>query len=465
MVREGGTRPAAEEAGFFTASAMRAALRAGEVSSVELVERALARADRWQPAINAFSQLWPAAALEEAREWDTTPRDERPPLAGLPLAVKDVYDVAGHETSGCCAAYRGTVASEDASTIERVRRAGAVIIGKTNQHEISAGATNLVSACGRTGNPWDPARMTGGSSGGSGAAVAAGIVPFALGSDTGGSVRIPAAMCGVYGLKPTTGSIPIDGMLPHSPSLDCPGPMAWAAADLWTLYVALIDGEPSTIEPAPATSVTIGVPQGGYLREHVRDDVVAATESAASRLSAAGAAVRPVDGAGIEDGRRVWARVAYPELARAHAELLDRPEEVDPSVISLLEYGRSLDPMVAAAAAERRIEIGKWFRARLESFDALLVPTTVSPAVRHDEYVAHAPPGSSVPEEFVGPGWLPCVINVSGLPAVNLPAGRSAEGVPIGVSLVGHDGAEEALCGLAALWETLGDVPERPKLS
>lgn len=464
MVTEDDARPAAAEAELLDASAMRAALRAGDVSSVQLVERALSRADRWQSATNAFSQLRPEAALEEARRWDTIPRDERPPLAGIPLAVKDVYDIAGLETSGCCAAYRGTVASEDAPTIRRARRAGAVIIGKTNQHEISAGATNLVSACGRTGNPWDPARMTGGSSGGSGAAVAAGIVPFALGSDTGGSVRIPAAMCGGYGLKPTTGSIPIDGMLPHSPSLDCPGPMAWTAADLWALFVALIDWESSAIEPAPAASVKIGVPEGGYFREHVRDDVVEATESAASRFAGAGATIRQVDGAGIGDGRRVWARVAYPELARVHRALLDRPEDVDPSITALLEYGRSLDPKVVAAAGERRIEIGAWFRSRLERFDALLVPTTVSPAARHDEYLVQAQLGGSVPEEFVGPGWLPCVVNVSGLPAVNLPAGLSAEGVPIGVSLIGHEGAEKALCELAALWETLGDPLERPGL-
>src|SRR5439155_3959477 len=141
---------------------------------------------------------------------------------------------------GCCAAYRGNVARRDAPIIANLRERF-VFIGKTNQHELAAGGTNLVSACGRTGNPWDPERMTGGSSGGSGAAVAVGIVPFALGSDTGGSIRIPASMCGTLGLKPTTGRLPLEGLMPLAPSMDCPGAMAGTAFDLWELHRLIAD--------------------------------------------------------------------------------------------------------------------------------------------------------------------------------------------------------------------------------
>src|SRR5438093_2786036 len=162
-----------------SAAAMVVALRARQTTSVGLIERALAREEAWRRATNAFSQVWAEEALAQAGlvDDDIAAGRELPLLAGVPLVVKDLYDVAGHETTGCCAAYAGRMAEGDAPTIERVRAAGLVMVGKANQHELAAGGTNLVSACGRTGNPWDPTRMTGGSSGGSGAAVAAGVVP------------------------------------------------------------------------------------------------------------------------------------------------------------------------------------------------------------------------------------------------------------------------------------------------
>ncbi|HEX9236652.1 MAG TPA: amidase family protein, partial [Actinomycetota bacterium] len=152
-----------------TAGQMAAALRRGQVSSRELTDRALRRAHVWQPATNAFSQLWEEEAERAARTVDRTPAPDRGPWAGIPIAIKDLYDVAGHESTGCCRAYAGNLASSDAPTVAEVRAAGLVMVGKTNQHELAAGGTNLVSACGRTGNPWDASRMTGGSSGGSGA--------------------------------------------------------------------------------------------------------------------------------------------------------------------------------------------------------------------------------------------------------------------------------------------------------
>jgi len=437
-----------------SAATMQAALASGDVTCTELVERSLADAERWQPTLNAWSQLWIDEALEEARRMDATLPSDRPPLAGIPLGVKDVYDVAGHETTGCCEGYRGRVATTDAETIVRVRGAGLILIGKTNQHEISAGSTTLVSACGPGGNPWDTNRMPGGSSGGSGAAVAAGIVPWALGSDTGGSVRIPAALCGTFALKPTTGLIPIDGMLPHSPSLDCPGPLASTAEDLWTLFLALGGRDPhEPLGSAAPGDLRIGA-LGGFHRDRVDDRVLAVVDATAAVFEHAGCAVEPVDGAGIEDARRTWARVAYPELAEAHPSLFDRRGAVDASILSLLAYGRSLDPAIRAAAVHRQKEIATWYRERLVGFDALLVATTVAPAARADAYEVAVAPGESVPEDFVGPGWLACPINLSGLPALNIPASRSDEGMPIGVSLIGAERDERGLCRLARLWET-----------
>jgi aspartyl-tRNA(Asn)/glutamyl-tRNA(Gln) amidotransferase subunit A len=278
-----------------TAREMVAALRAGSVTPGELNERAQARARAWQPSILAFSQLWsePEAA------------DPEGPFGGVPVAVKDLFDVAGRETTGCCRAYAGRVAARDAPAVAALRSAGLTIVGKTNQHELALGGTNRYSACGRPGNPWDPARLTGGSSGGSAAAVAAGIVPFALGSDTGGSIRIPSSFCGTFGLKVTTGSVTIDGMLPLAPSLDTPGPLAATAGDLRAIYRVLAGGSAEEVGApvaAAARGVRLGL-VGGYYAQHIHPEVAAGVERVCAEFEAIGAAVDPVDGSGIVPGR------------------------------------------------------------------------------------------------------------------------------------------------------------------
>lgn len=464
-----------EDGSLETAAEMAAALRAGEVTSAELVERACKRAEAWQPVTNAFSQLWPHEAMAEACRVDALAVHERGPLTGVPIAVKDLYDVAGRETTGCCAAYRGRVAERDAPAIQALRGAGLVIIGKTNQHELAAGGTNLVSACGRTGNPWDPSRMTGGSSGGSGAAVAAGVVPWALGSDTGGSIRIPSSMCGTFGLKPTTGLLPLVGLLPLAPSLDCPGPMAGTLEDMRTLFEIMsgsdgaagerrlrppLFGEPGG--PLGVEPLRVGVPDG-FFTDLVHAETLAVVAEAAAALERARVEVRPVDGHGIEGARRLWMEVTCPEFADAHRGI-DR-SRVDPSVVAWMELGESLGPSEREDAARRRRSVAGWFVDRLSGVDALLVPTTPYPAPRFDERFVDLGPAGTVEVEKTGPGWMTCSVNLAGLPAVNLPAGRSAAGLPIGVSLIGAPRAEERLMALAARWVSAARFrPLRPAL-
>lgn len=449
-----------------TATEMAAALRAGEVTSIELAARALRRADAWQPAINAFSQLWAERALEEAGRIDETPWRQRAALAGIPIAVKDLFDVAGEETTGCCAAYRGTVAERDAAVIERVRRAGLIILGKTNQHELAAGGTNLVSACGRTGNPWDPHRMTGGSSGGSGAAVGAGVVPWALGSDTGGSIRIPSSMCGTFGLKATTGRLPTAGLMPLAASMDCPGPMASTLEDLHVLC-SVMAAEPIPDEPPRGASperLRLGVP-GGFFADRVHDETLAAVGSAAAALESAGVVLEPTDGSGLDNVRALWLSVCAAEFAASHPPLRDpeRRSLVDPSVLAWLDLGESQTEQLRTQAAEERRRVGRWFRQHLESIDALLIPTTPYPAPRADQETVDLGKAGTVEVSHVSPGWITCSVNLAGLPAINLPAGRSSEGMPIGVSLVAKAGEDELLFRLAALWTaTTGYRPEMP---
>jgi len=449
-----------------TALQMGQALRAGQVASVELVERAIRRADAWHPCTNAFSQLWMDRAMQEARRIDSTPPEARAALAGVPVAVKDLFDVAGEETTGCCAAYQGTMAQRDAPVIERIKQAGLVMLGKTNQHELAAGGTNLVSACGRTGNPWDPDRMTGGSSGGSAAAVAAGVVPWALGSDTGGSIRIPASMCGTFGVKPTTGQIPTDGLMPLAPSMDCPGPIASTLEDLAQLC-SVMAGAPVRGEP-PSTDkrFRVGVPDG-FFADRVHDEVLEVVRNVGRAFESAEVVVQHVDGKGLQHVRSLWMRVCTVEFARAHPLLKDpeRRRLVAPSVLEWLDLGERQTEQDQGESGKERERIRQWFRQRLDGLDALLIPTTPYPAPRADQTTVDLGSAGTVEVSHVGPGWLTCSVNLAGLPAINIPAGRSSEDMPIGVSLVAKPGEEDVLFGLAAAWAAAaGYGPVRPSL-
>ena len=424
------------------AASMAAALHAGDVTVTELVERALERAERWQPVTNAFSQLWPGEALVAAAA--ALPGDGG--SAGIPVAIKDLFDVAGHETTGCSAAYAGRVAANDAAVVASIRAGGLVGIGKTNQHELAAGGTNLVSACGRTCNPYDPRRITGGSSGGSAAAVAAGVVPWALGSDTGGSIRIPSSLCGTFGLKPTTGKLPLDGVMPLAPSLDCPGPIAASARDLATLY-HLMGGEPTPrLDP---TSLRLALVRP-FLGDLMTVAVEGAIDGVGRAFEAAGAAVDIVDGSGVDDAPDVWSVVAWPEFARAYPDV-----DVDlllPRTRSFLGFGRRVTAEQQRDAAARRREIAEWFDGALRDHDLLVLPTTPYAAPLADEDDVDLGRGRMSNVTRGGTAWFTRIVNLARVPAVNLPAGED-RGLPVGVTLVAGRGADPVVLGAALLWE------------
>jgi aspartyl-tRNA(Asn)/glutamyl-tRNA(Gln) amidotransferase subunit A len=425
------------------------AVRAREVSPVELMERALDRIDRWQPVINAFSQIRPEAALEEARaRGDGLARGEPGGLlAGVPVAIKELFDVAGWETSGCSLAYRGNVARYDAEAVRRLRDAGAVVVGKTNQHELAAGATNVISACGPTKNPWDPPRITGGSSGGSAAAVGARIVPLALGSDTGGSIRIPCSFCGTTGLKPTTARVSMEGAMVLAPSLDTAGPIALTTADV-SVAIAALTGDPGLVEAAakPAERLRVGV-AGGFFAERIHPEIMEALEDVRAVLEGAGVRTAGADVGDIRDSPEVWNRLAWPEFAAAHGRLLRRPETLYPRTRSRLEYGAARTAVDYLNAKERAAEIRDVFLEALRDVDALLTPTT-----RADrEEVTFG--GVTWDVHTGGPAWLTRSVNLAGLPALALPAGFSREGMPLGVQLIGRPAGEAVLLRLGLAYE------------
>src|ERR687891_2115358 len=351
------------------------AVRTREASPVELVEQALERAERWQLVTNAFSQIRAADAMDEAGKLADSLARGKPPglLHGVPVVVKDLFDVAGWETSGCCLGYRGYIARRDAEVVRLLREAGAVIIGKTNQHELAAGGTNTISALGPTRNPWDATRITGGSSGGSGATVAARVVPLALGTDTGGSIRIPASMCGVTGLKPTHGTVSLEGVMPLAPSLDTVGPLAASVGDVSTVHAILTGTRPSD-EGGGIESLTIGS-LGGLHVAFLQPEVLEAVMVAADLFEDLGASTTSVVGEECF-APEVWDEIAWSELAEHHGSLLERPDLLHRRTAELIVRGRDQTEDLTAAARARAGEVRAAFLAALSEADVLLAAAT-----------------------------------------------------------------------------------------
>jgi aspartyl-tRNA(Asn)/glutamyl-tRNA(Gln) amidotransferase subunit A len=434
------------------------AVTAREISPVEVAEECLRAAEEWQPVTNAFSQLRPDETLAEAgRLGDELARGaEAGPLTGVPVAVKDLFDVEGWETTGCCAAFAGRVAERDAEAVRRLRAAGAIVLGKTNQHELAAGATNVVSACGPTRNPWDADRITGGSSGGSAAAVASGVTPLAIGSDTGGSIRIPVSFCGASGLKPAHGSVPMEGAMPLSPSLDTGGPIASDVAALSVCFGVLAGRE---MRPEPLEGRTVAILQGAAART-ARADVLEAADRLADVLAQAGVRVTSAELTGVDDALETWDRVAWSEFAECYPDLADS-DDVHPRTRGILEFGAEARAGLPAARA-RMDEIREAFLAALTEADALLLPATPSPAPLLGDRIVSVG-GAGLDVRTGAPSVLTRPVSLSRLPAVAIPSGMSEEGMPLGAQLVGRD--EGVLLAMAGAFQERTDLlAGRPEL-
>jgi aspartyl-tRNA(Asn)/glutamyl-tRNA(Gln) amidotransferase subunit A len=436
---------------FRSATACARTVREGDVSPVELAEEYLRRIDEWQPVTNAFSQLRPEETLREARQVaDSLARGEESGLlAGVPVAIKDLFDVAGWETTGCCAAYRGRVADGDAAAVRLLRAEGAVVVGKTNMHELAAGGTNLISACGPTRNPWDPARLTGGSSGGSAAALASRSVPLALGTDTGGSIRIPASLCGVSGLKPTHGRLSLDGVMSLGPSFDTVGPMATTVEDVAVAFAVLSgQGQRSLQEVRlPVSGLRLGLV--GAFVSPIRADVREAVEGVAEVLRDGGASLTTRGSLGYD--REDWERLVAREFFQAHGRLLEQPHLVAGPVRRFLERGRDIEPAELEEARARVAALRSDLLARLEDVDALVVPGTPFPAPRADSPEVDLGEGEVLDVRKGGVSVLTRLANLAGLPSLAAPSGFSEEALPLGAQLIGRPGAEAVLLRLG--WE------------
>jgi aspartyl-tRNA(Asn)/glutamyl-tRNA(Gln) amidotransferase subunit A len=374
----------------------------------------------FNPAINAIISVFNPPSESELPPG---------PLHGRPISIKDLIDVKGTPTTLASRVRDGHIANADAILIERLRAAGAAIVGKANLHECALGTTNEESAFGPARNPYDVTRSPGGSSGGSAAAVAAGMSWASIGSDTGGSIRVPAAACGVVGLKPAFGEIPTTGVFPLSVSLDHVGPLARAVSDAWTVYEVLKGVPPSPQRAAPIERLRLGK-LGGYFLEKLDVDVRRRFEEAISRLTAAGATIVEVtiENAGIIPP--TYSRIALTEAYAVHAKLLERHGEAySPGVRARLESGRDVTEDEYVSAQRNRVMLRDEVTKALSACDALVLPSLAIPAPKI---------GATDPDTRPMMLRLTQLFNLTGHPAISLPCGLTTEGLPCGLQLVGR---------------------------
>jgi len=407
------------------------AVRAGRVSARDAVDCYLGRIARHGSELGAFLAVSDTAARDAVASLDRRPREGSPlgALAGVPFAVKDNLDVVGFPTSAGIGALRGTMPERDAVAVLRLRGADAVPLGKTNMDEAAFGATNDNPHFGRCRNPHRLEFTPGGSSGGSAAAVTAGLAAAALGSDTLGSVRIPASYCGCAGFKPTRGSIPTAGLMPLSVSLDEIGVLARSVGDCAAVFEAIRDSRSDTGGSRSLVRARVGVLAG----LDVAPEITAAAARAAAALAASGCALGECDLAGIDPGRvrRAGLLIAEAEGARVHARLLSDPASgISQRLREALAYGAAQAPERIAQARAVLHEARQGLDALFASFDLLLLPTTPQTAF------AFTSPAPSSQADFTA------LANAGGMPALSLAAGLSSEGLPLGVQLVGARGAD-----------------------
>jgi aspartyl-tRNA(Asn)/glutamyl-tRNA(Gln) amidotransferase subunit A len=427
-----------------------AELSAGRGSARDLAEASLARALHGAgEGARVFIKLWAEEARRAADAQDLLRRNGAPagPLAGIPISVKDLFDVAGERTlAGSKALRDAPPAKRDATIVQRLKAAGAVLVGRTNMTEFAFSAIGYNPHYGTPGNPWDRARVPGGSSSGAAVSVADGMCLAAIGSDTGGSVRVPAALCGLAGFKPTQARVPLDGAYPLSTTLDSIGPLARSIADC-ALVDAILAGEPPTVPAAlgPA-GLRLAVPETLVL-DDLDHDVAAAFERALGALSRAGARITEIAMPELLEVVEANGKGGFspPEALALHGELLAaRADDYDPRVRARIERGRAMSAADYVGLCWRRAELIARAERATSPYDALLLPTAAIIAPRLDEIAAD--------EVFWKKNALllrnTSLFNFLDRCAATVPIQRPGE-APVGVMLVGPRMGDRRLLAVA----------------
>jgi aspartyl-tRNA(Asn)/glutamyl-tRNA(Gln) amidotransferase subunit A len=450
-------------------------LRAHRFSAVELATTAIARIDRHNPDLRAFITVTAGQALDQARQADRelAMGQDRGPFHGIPVALKDLFATKGVRTTAGSRVYENWVPETDAAVVEKLLTAGAVVLGKLNMHELAYGITSANPHFGAVRNPWNAEHSPGGSSGGSGAAVAAEMVFMAMGSDTGGSIRIPASFCGTVGLKPTYGRVSRFGVLPLGFSLDHVGPLTRTVRDAALTLNAIAGHDPrdptSSRRPVgdyvpdercSIQGVRIGLPDSFFF-EHLHEDVESAVRGAVARAESLGAVVKRVRLPDM-DALNAIARIVL--LAEASAVAETYPEDrsfYGADVRALLDQGRLVPATDYINAQRLRRQMRREFDAVWKQVDCLIAPATPSPAPRSGETTIRL--GGRDEDVRLASTRLVRGVNALGYPALSLPCGLSASGLPLGMQIIGPAFEEALLLRIGAALEDGGvGIPPCP---
>jgi aspartyl-tRNA(Asn)/glutamyl-tRNA(Gln) amidotransferase subunit A len=454
-----------------------ALLRGREASSLELTRAYLERIERFNPILNAYITVTPELAEAQARQADAEigAGDYHGPLHGVPLGIKDLFDVEGVRTTFGSKILRDSVATQDAALVARLKQAGAVILGKHNLHEFAFGITSENPHFGVVRNPWNTERVPGGSSGGTAAAVAAGLCAAGIGSDTGASIRAPASFCGIVGLKPTYGRVSRSGGLPLAWSLDHAGPMTWSVADcaLMLQGIAGFDvSDPGSADvPVPDFSehlhagidaLRIGVP-----REHFFDVLEPGVErlvrEAIRVMAGLGAEVQEVSLPCSAHAQVAGNVIMSVEAAAWHATWLrERPSDYGSDVLARIRGGQLIRAVDYLASQQMRRLIQEDFRRAFAQVDVVVAPSVPLVAPPIGRTLEPGGPLNLPPRSIANRLTVPC--NLTGMPAISVPCGFS-EGLPVGLQIMGPAFAEPRLLQVAAAYEAETDWrAQRPPL-
>jgi aspartyl-tRNA(Asn)/glutamyl-tRNA(Gln) amidotransferase subunit A len=436
-------------------------IKAKELSPVELTASVLARIDAVEDKITAFATLTPDLATRAAAraEAEIAAGNYRGPLHGIPVGIKDLYETAGVATTSSSKVRADYIPAQDSAVVEKLFAAGSVMVGKTHTHEFAFGAVTPT-----TRNPWDLDRMPGGSSGGSGAAVAAGECFLGMGSDTGGSIRIPASVCGTVGLKPTYGRVSRRGVASLSWSLDHVGPLTRTVADAALVMNAIAGydrSDPASVDvPVPdfterqnVAGLTIGVPTN-YYTERVDPQVAAAVSAAIAVLVEQGARTREIETPLPQYVLPTEWAIMLPEASAYHQEMLrDKADLYTEDVRLFLEVGELVLATDYIKALRARTLIQQRWRDMFADIDVLIAPTLTTPALPVDDPQVTWPDGSteSATDSYVR---FSAPANVTGLPALSVPCGFNDAGLPIGMQIIGKPFAEPVLLAVGQTYES-----------
>jgi aspartyl-tRNA(Asn)/glutamyl-tRNA(Gln) amidotransferase subunit A len=435
-------------------------LRKRELSPVELTRNCLTQIEKLNPTLNAFITVTAELALAQAydAEAEILRGHWRGPLHGIPLALKDLIDTVGIRTTAASALFKDRVPTEDAEVVRRLKNAGAVLLGKQNLHEFAYGGSSMISYYGEVHNPWDPAHIAGGSSGGSAAAVAAGLCFGAIGTDTAGSIREPAAQCGVVGLKPTYGRVSARGVIPLSLSLDHVGPITHTVSDaaLMLQAIAGYDARDANSANSPVADylaaardrsrpARIGVPRK-FFYEDLDAEVATAVELALGALRTLGNTLSEIE-VHVPTDRTLQTAESY----ACHAQFVSQsPEMYQPETLRRIRKGEGISDAEIEHGRREQQQLRSEIHHVFEDVDVLVTPTTPIPAPAIAELKQD--PDLLRPREMVllrntRPG------NVWGLPAISIPCGFTTAGLPIGLQIIGPQWEEGRILQLAYAYE------------